>query len=84
MPENINKQKKKLNNFAKYSSIAFQMMVTIVLFSLGGFKLDEWLKTKFPIFTLMLSLIGVFAGIYYAIKDFIKFTDKNKNNGEQQ
>ncbi len=84
MPENQNKQKQKLNDFAKYSSIAFQMMITIVLFSLGGYKLDEWLETKFPYFTLILSLIGVFAGIYYAIKDFVKFTEKKKNNEQKK
>jgi F0F1-type ATP synthase assembly protein I len=84
MQNDLNKKKQKLNNFAKYTSIAFQMMITIVLFSLGGFKLDEWLETKFPIFTVILTLIGVFAGIYYAIKDFINFTDKkNKNDNNK-
>ena len=74
------KQKKtKLNysDYAKYSSIAFQMLVTIVLFAFGGFKLDEWLNIKFPVFTIILSLAGVGVSIYYAIKDFLKITNKD-------
>ena len=60
------------------------MMITIVLFSLGGYKLDEWLGTRFPYFTLILSLIGVFAGIYYALKDFVKFTDPKNKKDEKE
>ncbi len=76
-------QKQKYNEYAKYSSIAFQMMITIVLFALGGFQLDKWLDLKFPVFAVLLSLAGVFIGIYYAIKDFIKLTDNRKNDNNK-
>jgi hypothetical protein len=38
----------------------------------GGFKLDEWLKIGFPVFTVLLSILSVAAAIYTAIKDLIK------------
>jgi F0F1-type ATP synthase assembly protein I len=37
----------------------------------GGIKLDEMLNTS-PLFTVLLSLLGVMAGIYMALKDFLK------------
>lgn len=38
----------------------------------GGIQLDKWLQLKFPIFTLILTLLSVFLAIYYFIKDIIK------------
>jgi uncharacterized membrane protein len=37
-----------------------------------GVKLDKVLGLSHPVFTVILSLLGVFAGIYIAIKDFIR------------
>ena len=70
------KRKKKndqLNNYIKYSSIGFQMMVIIAGGVWGGVKLDELANTSFPVFTLILSIVSVALGIYLAIKDFIRF-----------
>ena len=47
-------------------------MVAVMLIGvLGGLKLDDWLNTGFPVFTLVLTVIAVIASIYYAIKDFM-------------
>jgi F0F1-type ATP synthase assembly protein I len=37
----------------------------------GGMKLDQLLDSK-PWFTVILSLLGISAGMYAALKDFIK------------
>jgi F0F1-type ATP synthase assembly protein I len=48
-------------------------MIAIVLAGVfGGIKLDEWLEWKFPLFTILLSILGIFVAIYFAIKDFLK------------
>jgi F0F1-type ATP synthase assembly protein I len=52
------------------------MIVVILLGVLGGIKLDKWLHMKFPIFTVVLSLIGVTLGIYIGLKDFIRTKKK--------
>jgi len=53
--------------------MAFQMGITIALGVWGGMKLDEHYPiTKFPLFTVVLSLLSVFAAIYFVIKDLIK------------
>lgn len=66
-----NKSKNRLNDYAKYSSLAIQMMVIIIAGTLGGLKLDQYLSLKFPIFTLILSLVSVFGALYIALKDFL-------------
>jgi len=65
-------RKKKLNNYGKYSNLAFSMIAIILIGVFGGVKLDEWLELTFPVFTVILSILSVFLAIYYAIKDFIK------------
>lgn len=67
-----NKSKEPLNSFARYSGIAIQMVAIIVIMTFAGVKLDEKRGSETPVFTLVLSLLGVFAAIYTAIKDFIK------------
>jgi F0F1-type ATP synthase assembly protein I len=52
--------------------MAFQMLVIILVMTWGGVKLDKVLGMKTPVFTIVLSLFGVFAGIYTALKDFIR------------
>lgn len=77
-PQQIEKKNSKkqesndLNNYAKYSGIAFQMVAIIALTTWGGIKLDKLTGFETPVFTIILSLLGVFAAIYTAIKDFIK------------
>ena len=61
-----------LQNFAHYSGIGIQMGVIIFITVWGGTKLDHLLLLKTPVFTIVLSLIGVAAAIYTAIKDFIR------------
>jgi F0F1-type ATP synthase assembly protein I len=80
MPEQESTEKKNpkrfrnkgIQDFAKYSGIAFQM-IGIILFTVwGGVKLDTLTGWKTPVFTIVLSLLGVFAAIYTVIKDFLK------------
>ncbi|MCK9480450.1 MAG: AtpZ/AtpI family protein [Bacteroidia bacterium] len=55
-------------NYIKYSGIAFQMVIIILLFTFIGFRLDKHFTTKIPIFTLILSLSGVALSIYQLIR----------------
>ncbi|MGE5420812.1 MAG: AtpZ/AtpI family protein [Chloroflexota bacterium] len=61
-----------LNTWAKYSGMAFQMFAIILITVWGGKKLDELAGNKTPVFTIILSLIGVFGAIYTVLKDFIR------------
>lgn len=63
--------KKNLDQYARYSSMAFQMLVIILAGVFGGFKIDQWLHTR-PVFTVILSLIAVFLSIYFMVKDLLR------------
>lgn len=56
----------------QYTGMALQMLASIVLGFFGGMKLDTYLQNNLPVYTLLFGLGGVAAGIYLAIKDFIK------------
>ncbi|HOV10338.1 MAG TPA: AtpZ/AtpI family protein [Bacteroidales bacterium] len=64
--------KKPLNSYARYTSIAMQMLVIIILGVWGGVLLDKYLGIKFPVFTVVLALGSVSLAIYVAVKDFLK------------
>lgn len=77
--KNLKKSKKNkgdfkdsLNNYAKYSGIAFQMAAVIFLGTWGGYKLDSYLNFENHILTVILSLLSVVLAIYVVVKDFLK------------
>jgi len=70
--KNKDQRKNSLNSYVKYSNIAIQMLVIILLGVFGGFKLDQWLELKFPVFTVILSLLSVVLAIYLVTKDLLK------------
>ncbi len=47
------------------------MVAIILLFYWAGSKLDERSGTEKPVYTAILTLLGVFAGIYIVLKEFI-------------
>jgi F0F1-type ATP synthase assembly protein I len=63
---------KGIRDFARYSGIAFQMIGIILVTTWGGVKLDKLTGWSTPVFTIILSLLGVFAAIYVTVKDLIK------------
>jgi len=78
----INKPNQKKNNnsglekYVKYSGIAFQMMIIILLFVWAGKKIDEKYFEGENIFIVIFSLLGVGIAIYIALKDLIKISRK--------
>jgi len=71
--KNPKSQKNKgINDYARYSGMAFQMIAIIAVSTWGGIKLDKLAAFETPVFTAILSLLGVIAAIFFAVKDFIK------------
>ena len=66
MPQKNDDLKNNLNNYAKYSGVAFEMLGIIVLGVWGGIRLDTRFGTK-PLFTVVLSLAAVAAAMYLII-----------------
>ncbi len=55
--------------------MGFQMIAIILIFYWVGSKLDERSAGEKPVYTAILTVIGVLAGIYLVLKDFIHFRD---------
>jgi F0F1-type ATP synthase assembly protein I len=70
-PNDPPKKARSLNDYARYSNLAVQMIVIILAGVWGGIKLDHWLHTSFPYFTLILSFSAVMLSLYVSLKDFI-------------
>lgn len=76
------KSKKIAQNFAKYSGLSFVMGGVIFAFNYAGRYLDTYFETETPWFNISLSIIGVFVGMYLALKDFI--VQKNENTSDDE
>ncbi|MDX9903864.1 MAG: AtpZ/AtpI family protein [Bacteroidales bacterium] len=66
-----NKGEGGLQAYSRYSAIAIEMAVIIILTSLGGVKLDKAIGTE-PLFTVILSLLGVAAAIWLVIREAVR------------
>ena len=66
-----NKQSKSPNPYLKYSGMAFQMLIIILLGVGLGMFLDEKFGTG-QVFTTICSLFFICASIYISLKDFLK------------
>ncbi len=72
------KPKKRHNNYARFSGIAFQMAATIFAGVYIGTKLDEKYPNEWSIYTLICSLVFTFAALYAVIKQ-VSNISKNKD-----
>lgn len=70
-PKKYQKPKKKFDDFIRYSSLAFEMIVIMGVGTWSGILIDDWLELGFPVFTLVLMILSVVGAIYYAIRKFI-------------
>ncbi len=61
-----------MENYAKWSGMAFQMLATIGLCTWGGIWLDDHYQMKFPVWTLSLALLGVVASLVSVIRSIPK------------
>ena len=74
-PKNKTKKKNQLNSYVKYSSLAIQMAIIIVV----GYKVGEYLDStnnSKPVFIIIFSLCSVFYSIYYMLKKTIRNNEK--------
>ena len=70
------KTKGRLNTFAKFSGIAFQMAGIIFLGTFIGIKLDEKYPNENNLFTIIFSLLFILASLLLVIKQATNFSNK--------
>lgn len=67
--DNPKKITSKATSVLRYADIGFRMAVMIVLGASLGHWLDGVQQMEKPIFTIVFSLLFIFAAIYWVIKD---------------
>jgi ATP synthase protein I len=78
------KTKERLNTFAQFSGIGFQMLVTIGLGVFAGVKLDEYYPNQYSVFTIILSLVAIAISLYSVIKQATRFSNKNNKSKNER
>jgi len=69
-PENKSGQRKRfLGDYARYSNLGFKLIAVILVAFFLGWKLDQWIKLPFPLFTLIFSLAGLAGVLIMMIRD---------------
>jgi len=59
------------NTFLRYSTMGFQMLGVILVFTWLGVKADEYLEIEKPLMTAVFSLFGVCGAMYKLVKDYL-------------
>jgi F0F1-type ATP synthase assembly protein I len=62
------KKKAPLSDYARYSALGLQMAAIVTIMAFLGKYLDSFHWVKFPLFTVVGILIGIFAAMYYIIR----------------
>jgi F0F1-type ATP synthase assembly protein I len=67
-PQEPSRHKKlsQYNSYLKYSGLAVQLLGTIAVSGWIGYKIDQWLGFKYPVFMITLGFLG-FGGIIYQV-----------------
>lgn len=68
------KNNKSVNQLAVVSGFAFTMIVIIGICVFLGITLDKYINTT-PLFTIVFSVFGIFAGIYHLIRSASKLEE---------
>lgn len=71
-PEASDPKKREPNAYLKYSSLAFQLFVTIGVAGWLGYKLDAYLALAFPAFLISFVIISFGGMMYWIFKQLNK------------
>jgi F0F1-type ATP synthase assembly protein I len=70
-PKSGNRKKSGAKEYIKYSGIAFQMMIIILIGVFAGKKLDSIYISLSPLFTISLTFISLAFALYYLFKGLL-------------
>lgn len=65
-PSQPSKKLSQYNHYLRYSGLALQFLAAIAVFGFIGYKIDQWMHLKYPVFMIVLGFLG-FAGMFYQI-----------------
>lgn len=75
------KDDKVMRELGPYLNLGWQLVISICLMALLGWWLDKHFSTN-PVWTIICTLFGVFAGMYSFIRTVINLDKPRKKNEE--
>lgn len=63
-PSQPNRKLSRYNSYLKYSGLALQLLITIAVCGWLGYKIDQWVGMRYPVFMLLLGFLGFGGSIY--------------------
>ena len=70
---------RRINAYAEYSGIAFQMIAIIGLGTFGGVKLDQAFPNTYSLFTILCTFAAVCLSMYFVIRQAQKISNKKRD-----
>lgn len=67
--DELKKARKGYDNYLRYTGLGFTMLGIVLAFTFGGWWVDKQLNWDFPLFTLVLSLLGITGAMVYLFKE---------------
>jgi F0F1-type ATP synthase assembly protein I len=77
-------KKSKPSAYLKYSSLGFQMAITIGLGAWLGTYLDEKYQTEKPYYTIAIILLSIAIALYQVIKEVMSLNKENEDKKNQK
>jgi F0F1-type ATP synthase assembly protein I len=71
-PSLPNKKQNQYNGYLKYSGLAIQLLASIGVCGWIGYKIDQWLQMKYPVFMLVLGFLGFGGSLYQVYRSINK------------
>jgi uncharacterized membrane protein YfcA len=70
--------RKQVDAYLKYSGMAIQMGVIILIGTFAGQKLDAYFQTARPYLTVLMALLSIFVALYLTLKDILFPNNENE------
>lgn len=68
---------RRINTYAKYAGIPFQMIAIVALGTYGGYRLDIYTQNQDSLYTVICSFAAVCIAIYLVIRQVTSDSRKN-------
>lgn len=65
----LDKARSGYNSYLRYTGLGFTMIGIILAFSFGGWWLDRTIGWKYPVLTIVLSLLGIAASMVHLFRE---------------
>lgn len=67
--DTVKKVRSGYNSYLRFTGLGFTMIGIILVFCFGGYWLDGLIGWKYPVLTIVLSMLGIAGSLVYLFKE---------------